>query len=319
VVRPLSKIKIIFAKNLSISPALSIIIVSYNCVDFVREAVRSIQRYVETSYEIIIVDNASTDRIQEIVTPMDKAIKFVSNSTNKGFSAANNQGFTLSAGATILLLNPDAELLDNSLNKALQHLEGDPHAVIGPKILNPDGSLQRSVLRVPDFISVLSEALFVGYLFSGHSQILKLNARKALSGACLMMKRETYSAVGGFDEDLFWMDDVDFTIKARERGYKPLYLESWVIKHSIGESSKKNYNVVISNQLISKLKFFRKHGRWIDYSLGILFTEVQIFTRTIIFLLLSPIKKKYREKLRAYAYAQKSFLRYLFNKTSPLF
>ena len=174
-----------------IKPSISIIIVSYNCLDFVIEAVQSIQQFIEIPYEIIIVDNASTDKTTEVVPGLDANIHFIANKQNVGFSAANNQGFALSKGHTILLLNPDAKLINKDISKALAALDKNSNSIIGPKILNPDLSLQHSVLAMPSVKSIFLETFFLSYFSKPSIHPTSFG----LSGACLLMKREVFEII----------------------------------------------------------------------------------------------------------------------------
>ncbi len=295
-----------------IKPSISIIIVSYNCLDFVIEAVQSIQQFIEIPYEIIIVDNASTDKTTEVVPGLDANIHFIANKQNVGFSAANNQGFALSKGHTILLLNPDAKLINKDISKALAALDKNSNSIIGPKILNPDLSLQHSVLAMPSVKSIFLETFFLSYFSKPSIHPTSFG----LSGACLLMKREVFEKLNGLDENLFWMDDVDFCFRAQQQNIRCMYFEDWEIVHVIGQSTKKNYKVAISNQLVSKLKFFKKHRQWFNFILSVLLTQIQIIFRIPLFIFLSPFKSIYWQKFKAYCHSQIKLFLYLLGSKS---
>src|SRR6218665_1912730 len=122
----------------SAQPLLSVIIVSYNCKELLAEAIRSVGQFVSGSHEIVVVDNASSDGTEESIRRLFPDVIFIANATNAGFSKANNQGFAVSSGRFILLLNPDARLVDGRIGAALDYLEKHPPTMIGPKLLNPD-------------------------------------------------------------------------------------------------------------------------------------------------------------------------------------
>ncbi len=271
------------------------------------------------SFEIIVVDNASTDNTVDELSPKYQEVKFIANNYNAGFSAANNQGVAASKEQTLLFLNPDAKLISSDLSKALLVLETSSQALIGPKILNPDGSLQESVIKIPGAWAVFKEALFLTYFFKDDMAFVVKENDFALSGACLLIPRAVFKQLGGFDENLFWMDDVDLCYRARQNETKVVYFKDWSVTHEIGVSSRKNYSSVIANQLISKLKFFRKNNKKSDYFLSIPFIQLHIFLRIILFLFLLPFKEVFRKKWMAYLYTQRVFWRYLFVKESKLF
>ncbi|MBA3680806.1 MAG: glycosyltransferase family 2 protein [Bacteroidetes bacterium] len=282
-------------------------------MDFLIEAINSIQKYVECSYEIIIVDNASKDKTKDVIPALDANIKFIANTTNAGFSAANNQGFAICKGEYVLLLNPDAKLINSDITKAISELQKDPNQIIGPKILNPDLTLQDSIIKQPTVMGILMETFFLLYFYTP-----KVGNDFALSGACLLMKSQTYKNLGGLDENLFWMDDVDLCFRANQMNVKSVYFTGWTVVHDYGQSTKKNYNVAISNQLISKLKFFKKHKQSFNLVSSAILTQIQIWLRIVLFLVLASFKEVYRLKFFAYCYAQKKLFNYIFTKQNNL-
>ncbi len=241
-------------------------------------------------------------------------IKFIANAHNAGFSAANNQGFAVSAGEFILLLNPDAKLINSDISLAMAYLQKEPKTIIGPKILNPDLTLQDSILNPPTVGNIFLETFFLLYFHTPKASDKDL----ALSGACLLMKRKIYKELDGLDENLFWMDDVDLCFRAAKLNIRCVYFTDWSVVHDYGQSTKKNYNVAISNQLISKIKFFKKHGQFFNFICAIILTQLQISLRIVIFLVLAPFKHIFLLKFFAYCYAQKMLFRYIFTQQNKL-
>lgn len=277
-------------------------------MDFLIESINSIKSYVDCSYEIIIIDNNSQDKTQEIIPALDSKIKFFPNKNNVGFSKGNNQGFSHAVGDYILLLNPDAKLMNSDMSKAINFLHSNPNIIIGPKILNPDLTLQQSVLNLASVKNIFLETFFLRYFFPP-----KQNDKDfALLGACLLMKKEVYEKLNGFDENLFWMDDVDFCYRAKTLGIDCIYFTEWSIIHDSGQSIKKNYNIAISNQLISKLKFFKKHRQILNFIISVILSEVQIILRIVLFFILSPFKDLFFRKFLAYCYSQAKLVKYIF-------
>jgi N-acetylglucosaminyl-diphospho-decaprenol L-rhamnosyltransferase len=303
----------------SAQPHLSVIIVSYNCKDLLAEAIRSVGQFVTGSHEIVVVDNASSDGTRETIPQLFPEVIFIANTTNAGFSKANNQGFSVSRGRFILLLNPDAKLVDGRISAALDYLEKHPQTMIGPKLLNPDLSLQESAFPYPSFLDVLLETFFLTYVFRARQQQILKKGEYALSGACILVPRTIYESLGGLDNDLFWMDDVDFCFRALKAGIAVHYFAGWSVIHVIGESGRKNYKVSISNQLVSKLKFFKKHKQPLNLVCSAILIQVHILLRLLLFLLLSPFKPVYRLKLSAYWHTQAIFFNYIFTDKKQTF
>lgn len=301
------------------APIISVIIVSYNCKELLEEAIRSVTLHVKETHEIIVVDNASKDGTKQVIPQLFPDIKFIANAGNNGFSKANNQGFEVSTGNYILLLNPDAMLMNGNYSKALEHLQNYPLTISGPVLLNKDRSLQPSVFAFPGFADVFKETFFLTYLFTPSNEKTLSENNYALSGACLLMPRDVYQHLNGLDNDLFWMDDVDFCYRAKQLGIQIRYETQWQVIHIIGQSTKKNYKVGISNQLISKLKFFKKHRQNINFILSAFFIQIHILLRIVLFALTAAFKPVYKSKLLAYCFTQTVFLKYIFTSKKPTF
>jgi GT2 family glycosyltransferase len=295
---------------------ISIVIVSYNVCELLRNCLNSIAEQ-DVATEIIVVDNASSDQTVQMVTHEFALVNLIANNSNVGFSAANNQGMDASSGPLILLLNPDTELSIGSLRKMVDFAKAQPgHSLIGPQLLNSDGSLQRSAWRSPSPMDMILEAMFLRGVF-GWSDYPKEEFRKQfepgmLSGAALLFTRELYLRIGGLDPKLFWMEDADFSTRVREAGGKVIYFPDVQVTHHSGQSAKKNLTVVVSNQLLSKLKFYRKHFGWFAAFMAGWFCFFHIITRIIIFGLLSVAGKRFSSKAAAYCGALPRFFAYVF-------
>ena len=302
---------------------LSVVIVSYNVRDFVLDAIQSVYSFLKYPTQIILVDNNSQDKTVEAVKANFPEVEIIENKDNKGFSAANNQAFKQCKGEYLVMLNPDAAFVDVSINLMLQELIklNDKNIIIGPHIVNPDGSFQASCWKFPSVAQHILELFFLNSVIDTTSYST-LNWKEKtqvdfLSGACMAFNKSTLSKLSGLDENLFWMDDVDFCKRNMELGGVNYYFPDTKIRHYIGQSSKKNQRVVISNQIISKLKFYKKHKQNVNFVLSIPVFLFQILTRIPLFLFLSIIKPFYLKKVNAYVYTLKRLFEYLFiNKQS---
>jgi GT2 family glycosyltransferase len=297
---------------------LSVVIVSYNVKEYVIEAIGSVYEFLPNSIQIILVDNNSTDETVEAVKNRFQKVTIIKNESNIGFSAANNQGFAICEGKYVLMLNPDAALIDTSLNKMIERLEGakEENILLGPKLINTDNSLQKSCWKFPSPVQHLLELFFLNSIINttSYNPALLQNEFEVdfLSGACILMKHSTLTILKGLDVNLFWMDDVDFAKRNRLIGGLNYYYPFATVKHHIGQSSKKNQNIVISNQIISKLKFYKKHKQYIYFYLSIPVLFLQIITRIPIFFILSFLNNNYKNKTNAYFYTFKKYFSYLF-------
>lgn len=297
---------------------LSVVIVNYNVCDFVLEAIESLVKYVKCRLEIIVVDNNSIDKSVEIIQQKFPKVNVISNQENLGFSRANNIGFEKCTGDYVLMFNPDAVLIDDSINVMIlemeKHLNRD--VLLGPKLVNTDNSDQVSCWKFPSPIQHLLELFFLNTLVDLTKYNPELLERKRevdfLSGACILFSKETLHKLKGLDVNLFWMDDVDFGKRNLENGGVNYYFPLSTVKHHIGQSSKKNQNIVISNQIISKLKFYRKHRQYLYFVLSVPIFVLQILSRIPLFFVLGLVGRSYFEKCRAYTYTFSRFFKYLF-------
>jgi len=136
---------------------VSVIIVSWNTRDILQDCLESV--YAQTrgvSFEVIVVDNASSDGSVEMVRSQLQQVTLVANRDNRGFAAANNQGMQIARGRYILLLNSDTVVLDGAIQKVVAFADQHPEAaVVGCRVLNRDGTLQQSCFKYPSLLNLL--------------------------------------------------------------------------------------------------------------------------------------------------------------------
>ncbi len=235
-------------------PVLSIVIVSWNVREDLRECLRSLlkdegSRLESGEIEIIVVDNASTDGTAEMVEHEFPQVKLLVNPQNLGYTKANNIGIKHSCGKYILLLNPDTIVHQGALQALIDCAESHPEAgIIGAKLLNSDGSVQRSARSFPDIGAGLFRNTFLGRLFPnnpfvrrylladfGYDEVREVDW---VSGAAMLVRRDLIERIGGLDER-FWAycEDVDLCWRAWQAGYKVLFCPNAVITHKVGRSS----------------------------------------------------------------------------------
>lgn len=297
---------------------ISVIIVSYNVKELLMDCILSVykQTPLAISIEVIVIDNNSSDYSVEAVKEKFPEVVIIANKFNAGFSGANNQGMLIAKGKYIFLLNPDTEIVDDAVVQLFSYLSSNNNcAVVAPQLLNSDRTIQLSAWRNHKVSGLAAETFFLHRLFDTTNypfeQLKTTFQAETLSGAALFFRRDLIGKIGMLDEKLFWMEDVDFCYRAGKQGTL-VYLNSARVLHHSGQSQKKNYNVAISNQLLSKLKFYKKHFSFFKVSLANISCFVFICTRLTAFALLSPFKVIYRLKAKAYFYTLKRFLKYIF-------
>jgi GT2 family glycosyltransferase len=180
---------------------------------------------------------------------------------NAGFSAANNAAIARAAASEILLLNPDTEVPPGALTALRDFLAGHPRCgVVGPRLLNSDGSFQASAWPQPTLGAVLRDHLLPP-TWRRRAAAPPDGQRRVgwVSGAALLTRRSVFEQIGGLDEALFWSEDVDFCRRAAGAGWEVWYAPQAAIVHHGSRSVPSNRGSVIYHQYRSKAHFFRKH------------------------------------------------------------
>jgi len=252
---------------------ISIIIVSWNTKEYLERCLASIyssENNVE--FEIIVVDNNSTDDSAAMVKTEFPDVKVVVNSENYGFAKANNIGFNESSGDYLLFLNSDCEVKEKSISKMLDNLrEHEEVGMIGPALQYPDGRFQFSTGRFPSFFTevydnlLLSKIPLLSVIFRDKYDKKKYNEAREidwLSGACLLVRREAFAEAGKFDDRFFmYMEDIDLAKKLKNSGWKIIYFPKTLIVHHQGKSSENNLKKIISIKNRSQHLYYRKHHK----------------------------------------------------------
>jgi hypothetical protein len=294
---------------------VSIVIVSYNVKEFLDKCISSIISSKE-SVEIIVVDNNSNDGSLDMLRIKYPQVRIIANKNNVGFSAANNQGIAISSGDAIFLLNPDTEIVGDALTKLLAFLEQQKECcVVGPRLLNSDKSLQISAWKYPSVAYLVLELFYLHRIFGTLNYPVDIMAKcyepDALSGAALIFKKELLRKVEGLDPLFFWMEDVDFCYRAHKSGYKIFYYPLAEIIHYSGKSSLKNQHIAISNQLISKLKFERKHKGILTYYFASIVILLHIISRYLLLVIPSLFNSTAKVKRYAYFFSLKKYFNFI--------
>jgi GT2 family glycosyltransferase len=252
---------------------LSIIIVNWNSVDFLKNCLTSIARSVSgIAYEVIVIDNASHDGSAAYCAENHPGVLFIQETKNRGFSHANNRAYRESRGEYVLFLNPDTEVRDTAIQNMLSSLKANAAiGAMGCRLLNDDGTVQSSsILSFPTIANQVFDSAFLiryfgkyGYkglvpLYNFTGSPVKVDA---VSGAGLMVKRNVFDLVGVFSTDYFmYSEDIDLCKKITAKGYQVAFLGSVSISHHAGGATEKNavkkFSIVMMAE--SKYRYFRK-------------------------------------------------------------
>jgi GT2 family glycosyltransferase len=281
---------------------LSVLIVNWNSASYVRECVKSLRANpTQTSLEIIVVDNASFDSCGRDLAAEYPDVVFVQSDRNLGFGGANNLAAQHAHASTLLFLNPDTEVHAGAIDRLFAHLQGLPHAgVLGCRLLNTDGSLQTSCVQAlptiwnqaidTDVLRRLVPRASVwgtqAFLESGSVPV----EVEAVSGACMLMRREVFEAVGGFSPAFFmYGEDLDLCDRIRRAGYPNFYVGECEVVHHGGGSSRhvRTFSVVMLRESVALLlRRTRGPVASATYRAGLV---VMACVRLIALMLLAPL------------------------------
>lgn len=228
---------------------MSVIIVSWNGRDLVERCLTSFVNYVRTPHELIVVDNNSTDGTPAMISEKFPSVKLIRNSTNRGFSAANNQGAAEATAPVLFFLNSDTELLDDPLPILLTEVVSDENiGAVGPRLLNTDQSIQDSVRRFPSWSDQVMTLLKLRYLLRSTPTMKRYRDRTSqtalvpttvdeVMGAAVLMRQTTFTRIGGWDEGYWiWFEDVDLCQRLRRANVSVRYVPAAQLIHHGGSS-----------------------------------------------------------------------------------
>jgi hypothetical protein len=249
------------------NPLISIIIVSFNKPKVLIDTIKSIQNVITTiPFELIIVDNASSDNNVDLINKFFPSVNLVLNNKNGGFAYGCNVGANNSAGKFLIFINSDILLSEDPVPAMLDKLCSDKGiGIIGCQLLNPDGTLQPSNFRFP--------RLFLRFIqLSGLKKIIlkilpEVKSRKEkyyetdyVSGAFLMIERDIFLRIGGFDERYFmYHEDADICFKVKTMGLKVILYNSRGVTHLTQNQEKLNNDFVFFNMNLGQIIFYKNN------------------------------------------------------------
>jgi len=262
---------------------LSILIVSWNVRDYLLACLESIRPAWEAkhlSFEVIVIDGASSDGSVEAVRARFPWVKVSALSENVGFTRGNNQALAQAQGRYLLLLNPDTEVIDDVLWAMVDYLDAHPDVgILGPHTFNGDRSTTQSTRRrFPTFVTALFESTWL-QRFAPRSLLRRFYAEDIaddavadvdwVQGSALLLRREVYAKIGGLDEHyIMYSEELDFCKRAKLAGWRVVYFGEASIVHHGGKSSEQ---VIASRHVYfqqSKIRYFRKfHGPFVALGL----------------------------------------------------
>lgn len=292
---------------------VAFIIVTWNAKDLLLDCLASLYREVDSiDYEVLVIDNGSVDGTADAVKRRFDRVKIIENQKNLGFAAGNNQGLKAMSSRYAVLLNSDTIVLKGTFKRLAAFMDEQPDvAVVGPQLINKDGSKQNCFHNFP---SLITEIFGLGLLKSlfprrypgkrrNYTEPLEVDA---ILGACLMVRREVIEKIGLMDEGyFFFLEETDWCYRMKRDGWNIYHIPDTKIIHLHGESTKKKLPVQTWIEYYrSNYRFFKKNrGIW-PLILLIFFKFIRLNISFILMLLICSMSlffvKKYNQKLLTY-------------------
>lgn len=254
------------AKNLRMK--LSIIIVNWNTKNLLSDCIASVyDRALGDDFELIVVDNDSSDGSQVMIRTQFPEVNLITNSNNPGFAKANNQALRICSGENILLLNPDTIVKPGAIETLVKFIDENPEAgAVGARLLNPDGSLQRSAYPKPTLFREFWRLFHLDKLMHlGKYPMNRWNLDQAmevdiLKGACILIRREALDDAGLLDEEYFmYSEDLDLCTRLTNAGWRLYWIPNAEVIHFGGQSTKQVPEEMFLRLYEGKIMYFRKH------------------------------------------------------------
>jgi GT2 family glycosyltransferase len=256
---------------------ISLVVVTYNSSRTIGKLLTSIGENKQYISEIIVIENNSPDK-NDTKKICDKYrnqlnVNFVLLKKNQGFGKSCNYGASLSNSSHILFLNPDTELLSDSIKIIMEHMADNNADIVGGLAMNYSGVPHGSVVRIPNMYIGLFEFSNLGKLFNIHSahrqfyyediDVLKskIDMRvDAVSGAYLLITKEAFKRLNGFDDHIFmYLEDVDLGKRAKDLGMTVIFCPHSHIMHVGGASSPNKYKIRHQAWFDSRKYYYKKH------------------------------------------------------------
>ncbi|MEE9910715.1 MAG: glycosyltransferase family 2 protein [Deltaproteobacteria bacterium] len=244
---------------------ISFIIVNWNTKDLLCDCLKSIYQTMEAPlvYEIIVVDNASSDGSAAMLEADYPQVRTIVNKENRGFGAANNQGFAVMQGKYALLINTDAILTAGAVKKMWDFAEAHPPAaIVCGQLLNADGSRQNSVASFPTLLTLASNTSLLEYLFprrypsKRYEHAAPVEVDSAI-GACMMIRKKALHEVSFFDDRyFFFFEETDLAFAMKRAGWRVYQVPDALIYHLQGQS--------IGHNTRSRIEFYRSRYQFLQ-------------------------------------------------------
>jgi GT2 family glycosyltransferase len=271
--------------------SIAVVIVNYNTREYLRECLAAVLR--QATDQVIVVDNASSDGSAEMVRACYPSVQLHENVYNRGYGAAANQAISSCTADCVLLLNSDTVVHTGTLHALTTYLDQYPEvAIVGPRLLNPDGTLQPSCYPFPGTVKWFLHYEIVGQLIRRVPVLRDYQQRTWphtqaqpvpwVMGAALAIRREAFEAVGGFDESFFmYCEETDLCYRLKTAGWQVHFVPIATVTH-VGQASTNQYRTEMAVQHIaSRLLFYKRHYSTLRFRVLAVMMRGTVFARLL--------------------------------------
>ncbi|NOZ20643.1 MAG: glycosyltransferase family 2 protein [Planctomycetes bacterium] len=253
---------------------VSFIVISWNACDLTLECLHSIFDNVHgVSFEVVLVDNASSDGTAEIVHTVLPTVRVLVNHEHQGFAAANNRAIRQAGGRYLALMNNDAKLTPKAIETIIEFMESEPNVgAAGPQLLNEDGSKQNSIAAFPSLATELLNKTLLHVVFPGrypskyfgHDRPIDVDS---IIGACMVLRADAMGEIGGFDEDYyFFLEETDLCFRLKQHGWRVCHVPQAEVYHYKGASAERRPGAAARIEYCRSLyKFFEKNRKPVEH------------------------------------------------------
>ncbi len=317
---------------------LSIVIVSWNVRDLLRQCLQSIVEQATRStdqptlwrletghtFQVIVIDSASSDGSAAMAQAEFPGVRVYASKSNLGYAGGNNLGLSHSRGRYILLLNPDTRVLHGALSVLIDYMDDHPTVgVSGPQLLYPDGSIQSSRRRFPTLGTALIESTFLQQWFPHHHLLNRYYVLDQpndticnvdwVIGACILVRKAVVDQVGALDDGYFmYSEELDWQKRIRAAGWQVSYVPAAQVIHYEGKSSEQVMAFRHIRFQKSKIRYFAKHHGPASGALlraWLLFHYAYLWSIEMLKWLVGHKRDLRRERMRVYAQTLQSGLK----------
>ena len=273
---------------------VSIVIVNWNTRDVLEQCLKSIYAsQTANQFEVWVVDNSSSDGSVQMVSESFSQVRLIANESNVGFAHANNQAINSSSGEYVMLLNPDTVIEKDVIESLVNLLNQKPDfGAVGPRLLNPDGTLQESAYPEPTLFREFWRMFHLDRFYNIGEYPMDDwpldHAREVdvLMGACILIRRKVFDQVGFLDEEFFiYSEEVDFCTRIRNYGWRLAWYPTTKVVHFGGQSTQQISQEMFLQLYQGKIQYFRKHHT----GFVVWLYKIVLFVATLARLALTPI------------------------------